>query len=311
MQKMYFVSVKRVPGPFDTILVKGRTAGMKPIARDKAINIYAYDDFRLYLNDRYGALRQSDPDCSARNFARSAGFSNPGFFNDVIKGRRTLSKEARRKLSSVFGLADYEAEFFDVLVEYGQAKKDSARQELYKKILARRNRSAFAKLNPALSRYYQDFRYPLIYNALMSCDFRGDFDRLSDFVYPTIPAAEIKKLLDDLLEWGLVIRQESGRYTVTQRFVEPPATLMEQVKQLNREWILHSAEALMKLPPEKRHMSTMLLSTTPSVCKKIAEKIEQFRQEVWNIVRDDKDDPSCVMQLNLQYFPRSRKKERP
>ena len=198
-----------------------------------------------------------------------------------------------------------------MLVEYGQSKKEQERQELYKKILSRRNRSAFAKLNPALSRYYQNFRYPLIYNALMSCNFRGDFDRLSDFIYPSVPAGEIKGLLDDLVEWGLVIRQESGRYTVTQRFVEPPATLMEQVKQLNREWILQAAEALMKLPSEKRHMSTMLLSTTPAACKKISEKIEQFRQEVWNIVRDDKNDPSCIMQLNLQYFPRSRKKERP
>ena len=65
----------------------------------------------------------------------------------------------------------------------------------------------------------------------MSCDFRGDFDGLSDFIYPSIPAADIKDRLDDLLTWGLVIRRESGRYTVTQRFVEPPATLMEQVKQ--------------------------------------------------------------------------------
>ena len=284
---------------------------MKPIAHDKATNIYAYDDFRLYLNDRYEALKQSDPDCSARNFAGRAGFSNPGFFNDVIKGRRTLSKEARGKLTSVFGLADYEAEFFDLLVCYGQAKKDPLRQELYKKILSRRNRSAFVKLHPALSRYYQDFRYPLIYNALMSYDFKGDFDGLSDFIYQSIPAADIKDRLDDLLTWGLVIRRESGRYTVTQRFVEPPATLMEQVKQLNREWILQAAEALMKLPSEKRHMSTMLLSTTPAACRKIADKIEQFRQEVWKIVRDEPNDPSCIMQLNLQYFPRSRKKERP
>lgn len=284
---------------------------MKQAAADKAVNIYAYDDFRLYLNDRYEALKQSDPDCSARNFARKAGFSNPGFFNDVIKGRRTLSKDARGKLSAVFGLADSEAEFFDLLVDYGQSKKEQERQESYKKMLSRRNRSAFVKLNPALARYYQDFRYPLIYNALMCLDFRGDFDRLSDFIYPSIPAAEIKELLDDLVEWGLVIRQESGRYTVTQRYVEPPATLMEQVRQLNRQWILHAAEALMKLPSEKRHMSTMLLSATPSACKKIAEKIEQFRQEVWDIVRDEPDDPSCIMQLNLQYFPRSRKKERP
>ena len=283
---------------------------MKPTAAETNMNIYAYDDFRRFLRDRYEALKQSDKDCSARGFARMAGFSNPGFFNDVVKGRRTLSQEARKKIAQVFGLTEHEAQFFELLVEYVQAKKEAPRQELYKKILSRRNRSAFVKLHPALSRYYQDFRYPLLHNALLACDFKGDFDRLSDFVYPSVPAAELKARLDDMVEWGLVVRRESGRYTVTQRFIEPPATMMEQVRQLNREWIMHAAEALMKLPSEKRHISTMLLSTTPAACKKIAEKIETFRQEVWKIVTEDKDDPSCIMQLNLQYFPRSRKKER-
>jgi uncharacterized protein (TIGR02147 family) len=271
-------------------------------------SIYAYDNFRTFLKDRHEAMKQANPDCSARGFALAAGFANPGFFNDVVKARRTLSKDARKKLAAVFHLSDSEAEYFDALVEYGQAKKEPRRQELYKKILGRRNRSAFTKINPALSKYYQDYRYSLVYNALMASDFRGDYDALSEFIYPPLPPAMVKACIDDLCSWGLVIRQQSGRYTVTQRFVEPPATLMEQVRQLNREWILHAAEALMKLPADKRHMSTMLLSVTPEACKTIAQKVEQFRQEVWKIVEEDTNEPSCVMQLNMQYFPRSKKK---
>lgn len=274
--------------------------------KSDGLSIYAYDDFRLYLKDRYAQLQQSEKGCTAREFAKKAEFSNPGFFNDVIKGRRGLSDESRRKLAAVFGLTDNEEEYFNVLVEYGQVKNEDNRQELFKKLLSRRNRSAFAKLNPALSKYYQDFRYPLVYNALMAMDFKGDFEQLSDFIYPSIPASQLKTLVKDLCDWGLVIKQENGRYSVTQRFIEPPATLMEQVKQLNRDWILHAAEALMRLPSDKRHMSTMLLSTSPATCKAIAEKIEQFRQEIWKMIQDDASEPSCVMQLNMQYFPRSK-----
>jgi uncharacterized protein (TIGR02147 family) len=282
---------------------------MKP--DQETASIYAYDDFRKFLKDAYVAMKKSDAACSARSFAAAAGFTNPGFLNDVIKGRRTLSKEARRKCAAIFRLSESETEYFDTLVEYGQAKKETKRQEWYKKILSRRNRSAFTKINPALSKYYQNFLYPLIYNALMACDFRGDCEMLSDFLYPPVPAAQVQSTIDDLCAWGLVIRQPSGRYTVTQRFVEPPATLMEQVRQLNRDWILHAAEALMRLPGDKRHMSTMVLSVTPEACKTIGQKIEQFRQEIWDIVKQDGSEPSCVMQLNLQYFPRSKAKERP
>ncbi len=251
-------------------------------------------------------MKKSDSNCSARNFAQKAGFTNPGFLNDVIKGRRTISKGSRQKLIDVFKLTESEADYFNVLVEYGQSKKAPIRQELYKQLISRRNHSAFVKLHPALSKYYQDFRYPLIYNALMACDFRGDYEMLSNFLFPSIPASQLKTYVDDLCNWGLVIRQESGRYTVTQRFIEPSVTLMEQVRQLNREWILQATEALMKLPADKRHVSTMLLSASPAACKTIAQRIEDFRQEMWRIVQDDIEEPSCIMQLNIQYFPRSK-----
>lgn len=65
--------------------------------KKEKISIYKYDDFRMFLKDKYEEMKQIDPSCSARNFARKAGFTNPGFLNDVIKGRRNLSLEARKK----------------------------------------------------------------------------------------------------------------------------------------------------------------------------------------------------------------------
>jgi uncharacterized protein (TIGR02147 family) len=276
-----------------------------------AVDIYAYDDFRLFLKDRYEAWRREDPEGSARGFARKAGFSNPGFLNDVIKARRTLSPDSSAKIIAVFGLGEREAEYFDLLVKYSRTSKEAVRQELYRKILFRRNRSGFARLNPAQSRYFQDYRYALVYNALMAIDFRGDYDQLSNFLFPPIPPAQLTRCIADLCEWGLVVRDDHARYRVTQRFIEPPPTLKENVRQLNREWIVQAADALMRLPPETRHMSTMMVSVSASTCKAISRKIEQFREELWQMVADETEEPSCVMQLNLQYFPRSRKRETP
>lgn len=273
------------------------------------VNIYAYDDFRLFLKDRYEMWKQQNPEDSVRGFARKAGFSNPGFLNDVIKGQRTISPQSSAKFVAVFGLEEREAEYFNLLIKYSRTAKEPLRQELYRKILFRRNRSGFARLNPAQSRYFQDYRYALVYNALMALDFRGDYDQLSNFLFPSIPAGQLSKCIADLCEWGLVVRDEQGRYRATERFIEPPLTLREHVRQLNREWIIQAADALMRLPPETRHMSTMMISVSAATCRKISGKIDQFRDELWQLVADDAEEPSCVMQLNLQYFPRSRKRE--
>ena len=181
-----------------------------------AVDIYAYDDFRLFLNDRYEAWKLLDPEGSSRGFARKAGFSNPGFLNDVIKGRRTLSPESSKKIIGVFGLEDREADYFTLLIKYSRAKKESLRQELYRKILFRRNRSDFARLNPAQSRYFQDYRYALVYNALMVIDFRGDYDQLSNFLYPPIPPGQLSKCITDLCEFSAPKVSQSGIVTTSQ-----------------------------------------------------------------------------------------------
>ena len=270
------------------------------------IDIYQYDDYRLYLKDSYELKFSEDPSYSYRKFAKEAGFTNPGFLNDVIKGKRKLSAEAREKMVKVFSLSTVEAEFFRLLVEYSQIRKPDIKQQIYSRIVFRRNRSLFARLNPALSRYYQDYRYPLIRSAIMASDFRGDYDELGRFVLPPLPASVVKKYVRDLCDWGMVVQDSEGKYRVTDQFVEPPATLRDLVKQINREWIIQSLEPLMKLPVEKRHISTMLLSVSGETKGKIQDKIEEFREEIWRLVRDDAGDPDRIMQLNIQYFPKSR-----
>jgi uncharacterized protein (TIGR02147 family) len=143
----------------------------------------------------------------------------------------------------------------------------------------------------------------------MCVDFRGNYEALGRFVHPPIPPAQVKKYIRDLCEWGLLTQGADGRYRTTDRFVEPPPTLQEQLKQLNRDWIAHAVEALMTLPSDKRNVSTMLVGVSRDVAKAINEKLEKTRGEIWEMVKDDSGEAGCVMQLNIQYFPRSKNKE--
>jgi uncharacterized protein (TIGR02147 family) len=283
---------------------------MKEHTEEETVSVYQFDDYRQYLTDKYHELLAAEPDLSCRVFAARAGFSNPGFFNDVIKGRRKLSPDAVAKVVAVFSLSAPEADYFRLLVSFAHEKNCDKRAQCHRKMIARRNRSSFVRIDPAITRYYQDFRYPLIRTAVMACRFTGDCDVLAKFIYPSIPPSVIQKCVADLEAWGIITRGSSGVYRVVDRFLEPPETMKDLVRQMNREWILHAADALMKVPAEKRNMSSMLLALSPAACKLINEKIGQLRDEVWNLVRNDTEDPSCVMQMNIQYFPRSRTRER-
>ena len=118
------------------------------------IDIYKYDDFRQYLADCYTDKCSQRKKYSYRKFAAEAGFTNPGYLNDVIKGRRQLSTSAIEKIIKVFEIAPTDEEFFRLLVSYGQAKKTDTKDVLYKKLLFRRSRSSYTRLNPQLVKYY-------------------------------------------------------------------------------------------------------------------------------------------------------------
>jgi uncharacterized protein (TIGR02147 family) len=273
-------------------------------------DIYAYDDFRIYLRDCYRFLSETVPGFSARAFMRMAGFANPGYANDVIKGRRPLSNNAAEKIVSALKLSPIEAAFFRLLVGFGQSKEIRVRDKLFREILFRRNCSSYARENHQIVKYYQDYRYALIRVAIDVCDFRGDFGKLGAFLDPPVTGRVVKPLVEDLCAWGMVVRAKNGSYSVTSKNIIPPPTLNQMVRKLNAEWISHAAQSLQKFGPDDRHVATLLLAAGPKTREKMRERIEAFRQEMIELSNSDNECDS-VMQLSTQFFPKTIIREKP
>ena len=267
------------------------------------IDLYQYEDFKKVLEDLFAQKQKEDPKYSQRKLARDAGISNPGMYNDVIKGRRSLSLEASKKMSKALGISLKDYDFFQLLVDFGQAKKADQKEELYNKILFRRSRSSFARIHPELVKYYQDYRYPLVRTSIEASSFKGDYVALANFISPAIPFLDLKRIVRDLCEWDLVRQNDSGLYEVSDKFIEPPPAFNNQVRQLNKVWLTQAGEAIERIPADERHISTLLLSVSDETGKAIKSKMESLRSEVLKMVEEDQN-PEKVMQLSLALFDR-------
>jgi uncharacterized protein (TIGR02147 family) len=269
------------------------------------MDIYQYDDFRLFLKEMYHQKMIEEPKYSYRKFAAAAGFTNPGYLNDVIKGFKNLSANAAEQMGQAFDLKPHETEFLKLLAAYGQARTAEKKADCYRKVLARRNRSRFTRLNPTLTKYYQDYQYGLVRGAIEVLDFRGDYESLATFLDPPIAVATVKKLLRDLCEWGLVEQGPDGRYQTTPAVVEPSTNLMGMARQINGDWLIQAREALNRLPKDKRHVSTMVLNISEELGMEIDGMIEAFRDAVFKKVESD-SRPRKIVQLTIAYIPKSR-----
>ncbi|MBD3318196.1 MAG: TIGR02147 family protein [Chitinivibrionales bacterium] len=270
------------------------------------VNIYQYDDFRLFLKDAYQALKEADPSLSHRKFAQMAGFKNPGYLNDVIKGFKRLSENASYRIAKALKLTANECDFLWLLARYGQRKSEDEAPDLLRQIAFRRKRSLFGRHNPGLSRYYEDCRYPIVRAAVETLDFRGDYEQLGSFLDPPIPAYEAKRYIRDLCEWGLLEQRSDGRYYTTSTFIEPCRTMGGQVRRINREWIKQALDVQKRHSVDKRHVSTILMSVNRKTEKKLLTAVEEFREKVFDLLKEESEPPEKVMQLNIQLFPQSR-----
>jgi hypothetical protein len=54
----------------------------------------------------------------------------------------------------------------------------------------------------------------------------------------------------------------------------------------------------------------MLISVSNGTRTKILERIESFREEIWELVKNDPAIADAIMLLNIQYVPKSKRSER-
>jgi uncharacterized protein (TIGR02147 family) len=276
-------------------------------------DIYQHDDFRAFLKECFEERVRASQETGGRKYsqrqlARDAGFANPGYFNDVLKGFKPLSDNAADKLAAAFGLKPHEAEFLKLLADYGQERNPEKKAALYKQVLSRRNRSRFTRLNPALSKYYQDVRYSLVRGAIEVLDFHGNYEALAAFLDPPVPVAVVKAIVRDLCEWGLAEQGADGRYVTTRSIVEPSPNLVGMSRAMNAEWLSMARDALHRVPKDERHVSTMIVNISDSLHAELLERVERFREEIFRRVEEDTGEPGRIQQLTIAYVPRSRRK---
>lgn len=110
-------------------------------------DVYNYEDYRGYLRDRFAELQARNPAFSQRGLARKAGIANPGFFNEVIKGRRRLSPAAALKMAGGLGMSPGETEYFAALVDYAETREPRAKITAGRRMLALKNRRLYQTIS--------------------------------------------------------------------------------------------------------------------------------------------------------------------
>ena len=284
------------------------TAG-QPAGTDTLPDVFAYLDYRKFLRDYCAAKKERNPHFSYRYLSDKVGIKSGGFFSWVLQGKRNISERLVLDLSRFLGFNRQQTAYFEQLVAFNQAVTHDERRHAFEKLLSMR-RGSIKQVGEEQSDFYRKWYYPALRELV-------GIARITDatvaeaaaLLSPTIRTADVEKALLLLVRLGMIRKNESGVYercdaVISSKDHIPLVALHEhQIRSMEL-----AKAAIDRFTKNERELSTVTMSIDNDAYLRIIERLAVFRAEVMEIARSV-EQPSRVMQLNLQFFPLSNERQ--
>lgn len=271
-----------------------------------APDILRYSDGRAYLQDWWDWKKIVAPRTSFRSFAARAE-SSPSLLKDVLEGRRRLTAESAQKFGKAMGLGEPERKYLAALAGFTGARSAENRSTAFSE-LVRLRRQAFVKvLDPRQYVAWTTWHHMAIRELVGLEGFREDPEWIASVLEPAIKPREAQKALADLQEIGLLRRGTSGRLEVADPVISSEYEVPSPViRHFNQQMIQLGQTASDRIAPAQREISGLTLGVSGECYDRIKERIRLFKQEMMELILDDRQPATVVAQFNVQLFPLAR-----
>lgn len=272
--------------------------------------VFNYENYRTYLSDWFTEKKTVCKTFSYASFAVKAGFSDRGFINNVIHGRRDLTKESLIKIAVAIGLSKAESEYFENLVFFNKSTDLRERNFFYDKMRSVKTLGKAAweatRIRDEQYEFYATWYHCVIRSLIDMYPFKNDFKWLARSVYPPITVQDAKKSVELLEHLGLIERKSNGNYVVVNKIITTGNEIKNLAVQNFHKMAADKAKmAIEILPAGKRNITGLTMGISEKTYHQICDEIQIFRTKIMAIVEND-EDADRTYQLNFHLFPFTR-----
>ncbi|MBO4712943.1 MAG: TIGR02147 family protein [Fibrobacter sp.] len=272
------------------------------------MNVYAYYNYRKYLQDYYEYQKSVQRYFSYRSFAKKVGYSSSGFYLDLIKGRKSLTPAMVTKFIAALGLNEREGRYFQLMVDFTHAESPASKQQIFDQMSALLPRTT-KTLTKNQQEYYSKWYYVAVRESLAVLDINEkNIPELALFLNPRISVPQAKQAIRLLLDLGLIELVDGFYRSVNKTISSGREIAPIFIHQFQKQMVDLGKDAIDHYSVERRNVSCTTMSVSPKGLERIINKIDLFRKEILDIVRSDEGE-SMICELNIQFFPLSKEKE--
>src|SRR5512139_2382117 len=99
------------------------------------VDLFAYTDYRKFLRDYYEARRAVQREYTHRFISQAIGFRSTGTFAQILQGKTNMAPDTVARFIRFLELKPVEADYFELLVLFGQSKGHAEKKAYFEKIL--------------------------------------------------------------------------------------------------------------------------------------------------------------------------------
>lgn len=265
-------------------------------------DIAGYAEYRVYLRDRYTAMKARDKRFSHRFINAKCQARSSGWFADLLAGRQRLKPAQVRLVAAAFKLDKREQDFLSALVDLERADGPDARVAAMERWLALKGprREAVGKDRFA---FFDHWYHLALREVLGILPFDGDYEALGAALRPPISAAHTREALDLLQRLGLILPQIwNRRISDMPVLVKAPAGETRHWNRILKDLMGLAPRALEECKKEERDFSALTLSLSPNGFRMAGEAVAELRKKLMLIAEKDRGQ-NRVFQALFQIFP--------
>jgi uncharacterized protein (TIGR02147 family) len=270
--------------------------------------IYAYIDYREYLDAWFTKKKESNPRYSHRLFSRLMAQRSPGFLRDIVQNRRNLTSGQQERLCKVMGLAEEEERYLSAMITLDQSREEDARKRAYEWLLAARHYHNARTIEGESYLYLSNWYCPAIRELSLRPDFVADAVWICGHLCPTITLEQAEEALEILVNLDmLAIHPDKSVTTKEGSLVTPTQVSGMAVHNYHRQMLKLASEGIDRFSPEDRHYMGITVCIPPNMFPLLKQKINDFTAQLLEQCEVDLKGEAEAVQINMHCFPLSRK----
>ena len=269
---------------------------MKPIVE--------YQDYQAFLSDYYEERKRTLA-FSWREFAKIAGFVSPSYLKDVCSGKTNLSKVTMGRVAAAIGLVDHEVEYFEAMVQFGNAKTDETKKKFLEQMQSMALDHKVRVVDKDAFEYYDSWKNPVLRELapLMPGAMPGEIAKVCT---QEVSALEVRKSLAFLERAGFLKQVGENIYEQTEKSVEGSKEgLPLAIRSMHREMGNLAVDSLDRFTANERNVTGVTMGIDRETYERIVQELDECRKRITAMAEACKNIKQ-VYRLNLQFFPLSK-----